>query len=391
MGNKSEFNTQTMLITGGYGFIGSNFIRYVFEQTDFKGKILNVDKLTYAANPMNLSDIEEKFRDRYFFEHVDICNFEDVYNVFEKYDVDSVVHFAAESHVDRSIHGPKEFIDTNITGTFNLLEAAKKHWLNNSTNPPLNESSTQPLNQSSTQPITKFHHVSTDEVYGTLGDTGYFYETTPYDPRSPYSASKASSDHLVRSYYHTYGLPITISNCTNNYGPLQFPEKLIPLMILNITEGKQLPVYGDGQNIRDWIYVDDHNDAVWKILEKGKTGETYNIGGENEWTNLELVEKLCELLDELYPVKNNSNLKAHNSSLKSYKELITFVKDRPGHDRRYAINCDKIKNELGWQQKMSFEEGLRKTVKWYLDNREWVETIRSGEYKKWLEKNYSNR
>ncbi|TYB33224.1 MAG: dTDP-glucose 4,6-dehydratase [Flexistipes sinusarabici] len=391
MGNKSEFNTQTMLITGGYGFIGSNFIRYIFEKTDFKGKIINVDKLTYAANPMNLSDIEEKFRDRYFFEHVDICNFEDVYNVFEKYDVDSVVHFAAESHVDRSIHGPKEFIDTNITGTFNLLEAAKKHWLNNSTNPPLNESSTQPLNQSSTQPITKFHHVSTDEVYGTLGDTGYFYETTPYDPRSPYSASKASSDHLVRSYYHTYGLPITISNCTNNYGPLQFPEKLIPLMILNITEGKQLPVYGDGQNIRDWIYVDDHNDAVWKILEKGKTGETYNIGGENEWTNLELVEKLCELLDELYPVKNNSNLKAHNSSLKSYKELITFVKDRPGHDRRYAINCDKIKNELGWQQKMSFEEGLRKTVKWYLDNREWVETIRSGEYKKWLEKNYSNR
>jgi len=391
MGNKSEFNTQTMLITGGYGFIGSNFIRYVFEQTDFKGKILNVDKLTYAANPMNLSDIEEKFRDRYFFEHVDICNFEDVCSVFEKYDVDSVVHFAAESHVDRSIHGPKEFIDTNITGTFNLLEAAKKHWLDNSTNLPLNESSTQPLNQSSTQPITKFHHVSTDEVYGTLGDTGYFYETTPYDPRSPYSASKASSDHLVRSYYHTYGLPITISNCTNNYGPLQFPEKLIPLMILNITEGKQLPVYGDGQNIRDWIYVDDHNDAVWKILEKGKTGETYNIGGENEWTNLELVEKLCELLEELCPIHNNLNLKANNLSLKSYKELITFVKDRPGHDRRYAINCDKIKNELGWQQKMSFEEGLRKTVKWYLDNREWVETIRSGEYKKWLEKNYSNR
>jgi len=391
MGNKSEFNTQTMLITGGYGFIGSNFIRYVFEQTDFKGKILNVDKLTYAANPMNLSDIEEKFRDRYFFEHVDICNFEDVCSVFEKYDVDSVVHFAAESHVDRSIHGPKEFIDTNITGTFNLLEAAKKHWLDNSTNLPLNESSTQPLNQSSTQPITKFHHVSTDEVYGTLGDTGYFYETTPYDPRSPYSASKASSDHLVRSYYHTYGLPITISNCTNNYGPLQFPEKLIPLMILNITEGKQLPVYGDGQNIRDWIYVDDHNDAVWKILEKGKTGETYNIGGENEWTNLELVEKLCELLEELCPIHNNLNLKANNLSLKSYKELITFVKDRPGHDRRYAINCDKIKNELGWQRKMSFEEGLRKTVKWFLDNREWVETIRSGEYKKWLEKNYSNR
>ncbi len=391
MGNKSEFNTQTMLITGGYGFIGSNFIRYIFEKTDFKGKIINVDKLTYAANPMNLSDIEEKFRDRYFFEHVDICNFEDVYNVFEKYDVDSVVHFAAESHVDRSIHGPKEFIDTNITGTFNLLEAAKKHWLNNSTNPPLNESSTQPLNQSSTQPITKFHHVSTDEVYGTLGDTGYFYETTPYDPRSPYSASKASSDHLVRSYYHTYGLPITISNCTNNYGPLQFPEKLIPLMILNITEGKQLPVYGDGQNIRDWIYVDDHNDAVWKILEKGKTGETYNIGGENEWTNLKLVEKLCELLEELCPIHNNLNLKANNLSLKSYKELITFVKDRPGHDRRYAINCDKIKNELGWQRKMSFEEGLRKTVKWFLDNREWVETIRSGEYKKWLEKNYSNR
>jgi len=379
MSNNSEFNNQTILITGGYGFIGSNFIKCVFEQTSFKGKIINVDKLTYAANPMNLCEIEEKFSGRYFFEHVDICNFEDVCRVFEKYDVTSVVHFAAESHVDRSIHGPKAFIDTNITGTFNLLEAAKKHWLDN-----------PPLYRSTTQPITKFHHVSTDEVYGSLGDTGYFYETTPYDPRSPYSASKASSDHLVRAYYHTYGLPITISNCSNNYGPLQFPEKLIPLMILNCIEGKQLPVYGDGQNVRDWIYVDDHNNAVWKILERGKVGETYNIGGENEWPNLRLVEKLCELLDEIYPASENE-LVTGNFKIDSYKELITFVKDRPGHDKRYAINCDKIKKELGWQQKMSFEEGLRKTVKWYLDNREWVETIRSGEYKKWLEKNYTNR
>ncbi len=379
MGNNSAFNNQTILITGGYGFIGSNFIRYVFEQTVFKGKIINVDKLTYAANPMNLCEIEERFRDRYFFEHVDICNFGDVCRVFEKHDITSVVHFAAESHVDRSIHGPKAFIDTNITGTFNLLEAAKKHWLDNPT-----------LNCSTTQPISKFHHVSTDEVYGSLGDTGYFYETTPYDPRSPYSASKASSDHLVRAYYHTYGLPITISNCSNNYGPLQFPEKLIPLMILNCIEGKQLPVYGDGQNVRDWIYVDDHNDAVWKILERGKVGETYNIGGENEWPNLRLVEELCELLDEIYPVSENE-LITDNFKINSYKDLITFVKDRPGHDRRYAINCDKIKKELGWQQKMSFEEGLRKTVKWYLENREWVETIRSGEYKKWLKKNYANR
>jgi len=267
----------------------------------------------------------------------------------------------AESHVDRSIHGPKDFINTNVNGTFNLIEAARKFWQNRFEN-------------------TRFHHISTDEVYGSLGDTGYFYETTPYDPRSPYSASKAASDHLVMSYYHTYGLNVLITNCSNNYGPYQFPEKLIPLMILNMLDEKPLPVYGDGKNIRDWLYVEDHCSGIWAVLNRGKTGEKYNIGGENEWHNIDLVNKLCEIVAEKLGKPKDY-----------FKRLITFVQDRPGHDRRYAINCDKIKNELGWRQSVTFEEGLNITVEWYLNNKKWVQNIKTGKYLEWLEINYKKR
>lgn len=350
-----------ILVTGGAGFIGSNFIRYVLEKANFKGKIINLDKLTYAGNLENLSDIEEKYGGKhYFFERGDICDVQKVREVFEKYQIDTVVHFAAESHVDRSIYGPKDFIETNIIGTFHLLETARFFWKE--------------------RQDVLFHHISTDEVYGSLGETGYFYENTPYDPRSPYSASKASSDHLVKAYYHTYGLPITLSNCSNNYGPYQFPEKLIPVMILNMLNEKNLPVYGDGKNIRDWLFVEDHNSAVWEIMKKGKTGETYNIGGENEWENIKLVLTLCEKME-----------KKMNKKSGYYKQLITFVKDRPGHDRRYAINCDKIKRELGWKQSVDFDKGLDLTIDWYLNHPEWIKNIQTGEYKKWIEKNYQNR
>lgn len=352
----------TILVTGGYGFIGVNFIRYILENKKYEGRIINIDKLTYAANPLSLIDIENKYKDKqYFFEKIDICDYEKLYEIFEKYNPDCIVHFAAESHVDRSIHGPESFIYTNIIGTFNLLECSRKLWQD--------EYSTK-----------RFHHVSTDEVFGSLGDVGYFYENTPYNPRSPYSASKASSDHLVSSYFHTYNLNVSISNCSNNYGPYQFPEKLIPLMINNMLNEKPLPIYGDGKNIRDWLYVEDHCEAIWKIINHGKTGETYNIGGENEWENIKLVNTLCEIVSDFT-----------NRPKDYYKRLITFVKDRPGHDRRYAINCDKIKKELNWKQTVSFEDGLRKTVKWYLDNPEWIKSITSGEYLKWIEKNYSNR
>jgi dTDP-glucose 4,6-dehydratase len=351
-----------ILVTGGAGFIGSNFIRYMFKETDFKGKIINVDVLTYAGNPESLADIYEEFGDnRYFFEQADICEREKIESIFQKYDIDTVIHFAAESHVDRSIHGPEEFVQTNVMGTFTLLDVARNNW---------NE-----------KDGCHFHHVSTDEVYGTLGETGYFFETTPYDPRSPYSASKASSDHLVMAYHHTYNMSITLSNCTNNYGPYQFPEKLIPVMIDKIKNEENLPVYGDGKNIRDWLYVDDHNSGVWAIVTKGRNGETYNIGGENEWENIQLVNVLCELMAE----------KLGKDDKEYYKKLITFVKDRPGHDRRYAINCDKIKSELGWQQAYNFKEGLAATVGWYLDNTEWIDNVKSGEYKHWIEKNYGKR
>ncbi len=350
-----------LLVTGGAGFIGSNFIRYLFLNTDFKGRIINADKLTYAGNPENLKDIDSTFGGkRYFFEHADICDFQRMEDIFRQYDIDTVVHFAAESHVDRSIHGPRDFIQTNIIGTFSLLEAAREIWKD--------------------RDDVLFHHISTDEVYGSLGDSGYFYEDTPYDPRSPYSASKASSDHLVMAYNHTYGIPVTLSNCSNNYGPYQFPEKLIPVMIMNIKEEKPLPVYGDGKNIRDWLYVDDHNSAVWLIINKGTSGETYNIGGENEWENIRLVNVLCDKMAHFMG-------KAEGY----YQKLITYVKDRPGHDRRYAINCDKIKEELSWRQSFDFDKGLEQTIRWYLDNGSWIENVRTGEYRKWMEKNYEKR
>ncbi|MCQ2975595.1 MAG: dTDP-glucose 4,6-dehydratase [Bacteroidales bacterium] len=352
---------KSILVTGGAGFIGSNFIHYVFNKTNFDGILVNVDKLTYAGNPNNLVDIDKQFGGkRYFFEKVDICDTEKIANILKSYNIDTIVHFAAESHVDRSILGPKEFIQTNIVGTFNLLECARNFWANRND--------------------VRFHHVSTDEVYGSLGATGFFYENTPYDPRSPYSASKASSDHLVEAYKHTYNLPITKSNCSNNYGPYHFPEKLIPLLILNILNNKPLPVYGDGLNVRDWLYVEDHASAIWTILNKGIVGETYNIGGENERTNIQIVNAVCEIMAE-----------KHNKPKDFYKSLITFVKDRPGHDKRYAINCDKIKNSLGWTQSVNFEQGLQKTIDWYLSNPEWINNVVSGEYKNWINKNYETR
>ena len=355
-----------ILVTGGAGFIGCNFIRYMLEENSgFTGRIINLDALTYAGNPVSLIDIEKKYGGkRYFFEKGNICNSELLENIFNNYQIDTVVHFAAESHVDRSILGPKTFIETNVMGSFALLETSKKYWQNT---------------RGSFEDVL-FHHVSTDEVYGSLGETGLFRETTPYDPHSPYSASKAASDHFVFAYHHTYGLPVTLSNCSNNYGPFQFPEKLIPLMILNILEGKNLPVYGDGKNIRDWIFVDDHNSAVWTILQKGETGNKYNIGGENEIENIALLNILIDITAE----------KTGTDSGK-IREKITFVKDRPGHDRRYAIDCGKIKKELGWKQNVSFREGIAKTVDWYITNASWVNSIRSGEYQNWLKTNYDKR
>ena len=359
---KRVYTPRNILVTGGCGFIGSNFIRYLFQdKTGFSGKIINLDKLTYAGNPLNLKDIQEKENgSRYFFEQEDICNLENNKFLLEKYQIDTIVNFAAESHVDRSIHGPDEFIKTNIFGTFNLLEACRNIW----------KESKDVL----------FHHVSTDEVFGSLGPEGYFTETTPYSPRSPYSASKAGSDHLVMAYHHTYGLPVTLSNCSNNYGPYQFPEKLIPLMILNMLEDRELPVYGDGKNIRDWLYVEDHNSAVWTVIRRGKRGESYNIGGENEWENIKLVNTLCEIV-----------AKEVSEKPEKIKKRITFVKDRLGHDRRYAINCDKIKTELDWNQSITFEEGLKNTVRWYCNNSNWVNSIKSGNYRNWIKINYSKR
>lgn len=348
---------QNMLITGGCGFIGANFIRYLLTESDFKGRIVNVDKLTYAGNPENLADIENDFENRYVFIKADICDGIRMHEIFENYEIDSVCHFAAESHVDRSIVQPDAFIQTNIVGTFNLLEAAR----------------------SRQSQIIRFHHISTDEVYGSLGQEGYFTETTPYKPNSPYSASKASSDHLMRAYYKTYGLNMTISNCSNNYGPYQFPEKLIPLMILNGFEGKSLPVYGDGRNVRDWLYVTDHCKAIWTIMKSGKTGEIYNVGGDNEMENITIVEMICDILDEI------NQLSDHGPR----RELITFVKDRPGHDRRYAIDFTKLNRELDWTPEASFETGIRDTIEWYLANRKWVERVKSGEYQDWIKAHYA--
>ena len=365
-----------ILVTGGAGFIGSNFIHYLFNMSavdsglftdaDFDGTVVNVDCLTYAGNLESLADVEAKFGGkRYFFEKADITDRAQIERIFKQYNIDTVIHFAAESHVDRSILGPEAFVKTNVMGTFTLLDVARSFWKNA---------------DGSIRDDVLFHHISTDEVYGSLGPTGYFTETTPYDPRSPYSSSKASSDHLVMAYFHTYGLPVTLSNCTNNYGPYQFPEKLLPLMISNIRDGKKLPVYGKGDNIRDWIYVEDHNRAVWLIVKNGVTGQKYNIGGENEWQNIKLLHKVIELTASKI-----------NKSVDDVEKTITYVTDRPGHDKRYAIDCSKIKKELGWQRKMTFEQGLEATVNWYLTNNEWVDHILSGDYKNWISKNYTEQ
>jgi len=353
-------NLTNILVTGGSGFIGANFIRFMLDgNKNFSGRIINLDALTYAGNPLNLSDINEKYNGkRYFFERGNICNKELLESIFKKYNIDTVVHFAAESHVDRSIAGPKAFIETNVIGTFTLLESARNFWQKN---------------DGSFADNVLFHHISTDEVYGSLGETGNFTETTPYDPRSPYSASKAASDHLVFSYRHTYSLPVTLSNCSNNYGPYQFPEKFIPLMIANMLSGKPLPVYGDGKNIRDWIYVEDHNRAVWLVMQNGKEGEKYNIGGENEWENIKLLDTLINIV-----------VKKASLGTSKIQNTITYVKDRLGHDRRYAIDCSKIKRELNWKREVSFEEGLEKTVDWYITNTKWIESIISGEYRNYL-------
>lgn len=343
-----------ILVTGGAGFIGSAVVRHLLETTDYE--VANVDKLTYAGNLDSLIAVSDS--SRYHFFQGDICDDHFVASTIQEFCPDVIMHLAAESHVDRSIEGPLEFIRTNIIGTYTLLEAARRYWLQ------LPEEK---------KPAFRFHHISTDEVYGDLeGTDDLFREDTPYSPSSPYSASKASSDHLVRAWHRTYGLPVLVTNCSNNYGPYHFPEKLIPHMILNALAGKPLPVYGDGSQIRDWLYVEDHARALCKVATEGCVGETYNIGGHNEKRNIEVVELLCGLLDELAPQERGS--------LSSYRELITFVKDRPGHDVRYAIDAGKIQAELGWVPEETFETGLRKTVQWYLDNREWWRRVLNGDY-----------
>ncbi len=344
-----------ILVTGGSGFIGSHVIRLLVNKyPDYL--IVNLDKLTYAGNPENLLDIENK--SNYKFVKMDITDEAGVFNLFEEYQFDGVIHLAAESHVDRSISNPNEFINTNIVGTLNLLNASRNIWGNEFEN-------------------KIFYHISTDEVYGSLGDEGFFLETTPYDPRSPYSASKASSDHIVRAYFYTFGLPVKISNCSNNYGSHQFPEKLIPLIINNIKNEKPLPVYGKGENIRDWLWVEDHAKAIDDVFHKGQIGETYNIGGHNEWKNIDLIHLLCDIMDQ----------KLGNSIGKS-RELITFVKDRAGHDMRYAIDATKIKDTLGWIPSVTFEQGLKSTVEWYLENQKWMKNVTSGSYLEYYNEQY---
>ncbi len=352
-----------ILVTGGAGFIGSAVVRHIIAHTD--DSVVNVDKLTYAGNLESLHSVEENIR--YVFEHVDICDRAKLDRVFHEHQPDAVMHLAAESHVDRSITGPSDFIQTNIIGTYTLLEAARAYWMTLSEH---------------RKTSFRFHHISTDEVYGDLeGPDDLFTETTPYQPSSPYSASKASSDHLVRAWTRTYGLPTIVTNCSNNYGPFHFPEKLIPLVILNALEGKPLPIYGKGDQIRDWLYVEDHARALYKVVTEGKVGETYNIGGHNEKQNIEVVRTICALLDELRP----------DSTYRPHVELLTYVQDRPGHDLRYAIDASKIQRDLGWVPEETFESGIRKTVLWYLENPEWVAHVKSGSYQQWIDNNYAKR
>lgn len=358
-----------ILVTGGAGFIGSAVVRHIINNTS--DSVINVDKLTYAGNLESLSEVSN--HPRYAFAQADICDASAMEALFAEHQPDAVMHLAAESHVDRSITGPADFIETNIVGTYVLLEAARTYWN---------------ALDAERKAAFRFHHISTDEVYGDLphpdevkddSELPLFTEMTPYAPSSPYSASKASSDHLVRAWLRTYGFPTLVTNCSNNYGPYHFPEKLIPLVILNALDGKSLPVYGKGDQIRDWLYVEDHARALYTVVTKGIVGETYNIGGHNEKQNLEVVQTICDLLDEIVP-KN-----------KSYREQITYVADRPGHDRRYAIDADKISKELGWKPVETFESGIRKTVQWYLDNSEWVSNVKSGSYQSWIDQNYSGR
>ena len=353
-------NKKTLFVTGGAGFIGSALVRLLINQTDYE--VVNIDKLTYAGNLESLKAVSAN--PRYHFHQIDICDTDKIAQLFQEYKPHGMIHLAAESHVDRSIVGSKEFIQTNIIGTYNLLECAKQY----------HSSLTD-------KTAFKFVHVSTDEVFGSLGDTGYFDETTSYDPRSPYSASKASSDLLAKAWFHTYGLPVVVTNCTNNYGPYHFPEKLIPLVINNALRLKPLPLYGAGNNVRDWLYVDDHARGLLLAFERGECGESYCIGGHNERTNVEVIHTICELLDELQPRVDN----------KKYAELIAQVNDRAGHDYRYAMDPEKIQTELGWQPQEDFSTGIRKTVQWYLDNQDWVEHVQSGEYQNWIETNYINR
>lgn len=352
---------RNVLVTGGAGFIGANFVRYLL-QAESQAHVTNLDALTYAGSLENLKNLPDD--SRHTFISGDICDNDLVMRLMREQDIDTVVHFAAESHVDRSIHGPAAFVQTNIVGTFTLLDAAKTVW-----------------KESGGFDGRRFHHVSTDEVFGSLApDDPAFSEITPYDPRSPYSASKAASDHLVRAYFHTYGLPVTMTNCSNNYGPFQFPEKLIPLMVMNAVQGKALPIYGDGKQIRDWLYVEDHCEAIYLVVKHGKLGETYNVGGGNQPYNIDLVREICSILDELRP------------SGAPHANLMMHVQDRPGHDRRYAMDITKIRAELGWMPRHDIESGLRATVQWYLDNPDWVKSVLGQDgYAAWLEKNYAKR
>lgn len=354
-----------VLITGGCGFIGSNFVRYILEKMEHV-KVINIDKLTYAGNLASLADVEKDHPERYLFIKGDIAEKEFIRDIFERFEIAWVINFAAESHVDRSVMGPEIFVRTNIIGTFNLLEAARTSWAKN-----------DPKKRKE----KRFLHISTDEVYGSLGETGYFTELSPYDPSSPYSASKASSDHLVRAYFRTYGLPTIITNCSNNYGPFQFPEKLIPLMITNAVKGIELPIYGDGENVRDWLHVEDHCHALLTVMERGVAGQCYNIGGNCEKRNKEIVHLICDTLDKKLGLLKN----------RPRRDLIRYVSDRPGHDRRYALNTTKISKELLWEPRVPFQEGIERTIDWYLENFQWVEEILDGSYLEYYEKQYGER